>query len=339
MIITPNLKAAEEVIEQNIVPNGVKAITAEIMHDVLLEMTTAAEKDIEAAASATLESVYDMVFETKNYGNLSVTTPKIADSAVTTVKITDYAVTKQKLASEVTDYLLTPEMKEYLLERINTDLQKEAQEKFSGSTTNGGNSVFVYGEVSPVNAGKTVYVSLTFDGESVEADLVPCGWEYRDGMYEYKLSLPDGKVSAPATIFAYTPNTGKYSGCTVIYESEAASVEWTDPVYYGFALENREGAINTQVVNNLTYSTEDVINPSATLTNNLNQEAYLCILTKNVATATQIGISVIECPKSAPNFTSPKNPSVTMSGYKVYFSKNTVAAGSSLGNVNLSILK
>ena len=70
MANTVNLQAAEEVIMQNIIPNGVKAITAEILQEVLLEITTAAEKDIDAVIDSTLESVNDFVFNTNNYGNL-----------------------------------------------------------------------------------------------------------------------------------------------------------------------------------------------------------------------------------------------------------------------------
>lgn len=339
MTNTVNLQAAEEVIMQNIIPNGVKAITAEILQEVLLEITTAAEKDIDAVIDSTLESVNDFVFNTNNYGNLSVTTPKIADSAITTGKLGDASVTKVKLSSDVTDYLLTPAMKEYLLSKIDTDRQKEAQERFNGYTQNGGDTSFIYGETSAANAGKTVRVTLSFDGVAVEADNIPCGWTKVDGGYEYDLSLNMGNRTAPATIFTYTPKTGIYSGCTVTYESEAASVEWINPVFYGFAPDNSEGSITRDVVNRLKYSTIDVVDASATLRNELPTEGYLCILTKNVATATQLGISIIDCAKNAPNFTSPKNSSVTMSGYYVYFGKNPVASGSSLGNVNLSILK
>lgn len=339
MTSTINLKASEEVIRQNIVPNGVKAITAELLQDVLLNITVAAEQDIVDSVTSAFSSLEDFVFTTANYGNLSVTTPKIANGAVTAEKLDDGSINKAKLTSDVTDYLLTPIMKEYLLSKINTDLQVEAQEKFSGNTENYGDTVFVYGETSKAAASKKVVVSLTFDGVQVEADNVPCGWNKSGMVYEYNLSLDGGNTVVPATIFTYTPKTGKYSGYTVTYESKAASVEWTNPIYYGFVPENSESRLTTSLISQMTYSTEDVINPSASIRNYLANEGYFCILTKNVATASQLGISILDCAKNAPNFMSPKNSSVTMTGYTVYFSKNKVSAGATLGNVNLSILK
>ena len=337
MASTTNLKAAERVIRENITPNGVNAITAQLLQDVLLNITTAAEADIEEMLNS-MESVLGRyVFDTDNLRDLSVTTNKIKDYAVTTNKIGTMAVTRDKLDTDVTDFLLTQDMKDYLIKQIGGDKQKEAQDKFTGSTGNAGISKYVYGEITAANAQKKVIVTLSFDGVRIIGNDAPCGWTLVGDRYERVISLNGGETEAPPTIFTYTPNSGIYKGYTVIYNSSEAAVEWTYPIYYGFVPYNSESMINTALVSQMTYATSDVINPSATIKNNTSSDGYLCILTRGSASATQLGISMLDCEKLAPNFTSPKNSAITMSGYKVYFSKNQVAAGSSLGNIDLKI--
>ena len=189
MASTTNLKAAERVIRENITPNGVNAITAQLLQDVLLNITTAAEADIEEMLNS-MESVLGRyVFDTDNLRDLSVTTNKIKDYAVTTNKIGTMAVTRDKLDTDVTDFLLTQDMKDYLIKQIGGDKQKEAQDKFTGSTGNAGISKYVYGEITAANAQKKVIVTLSFDGVRVIGNDAPCGWTLVGDRYE-RVILP-----------------------------------------------------------------------------------------------------------------------------------------------------
>ena len=333
-----NLKLSEEFVQQYIKPNGSNAITAQVLQNVLMNIIEAAEDDITNAAGGLQRYIDLFLAGTSNIADAAVTTPKIADAAVTTQKIDNLAVTLDKLAPDTQRYILTEDMREWIIEKMGEDRQEEAQELFSGETFNSGLTEFVYGEYSVANMRKDVVVQLSFNGIPVLADEQPVGW-ILDGMsYRYCLSV-DGNHNVPSTMFTYTVAEGEFKGYKVKYNSRPGSVARVNPIYYGFVPTNDECNLNSALIGSLNYSTEDVIMRSAKLENPLAMSAYLCIITMGTAEATQMGISCIGEPKDVPAFVSPRSTSVTMTGYSAYFSKNPVAEGGSLGNVNLTIIR
>jgi hypothetical protein len=342
-----NLELSEEVVQRNIKPNGTKSITAQILQDVLMNMLDATEADLTNAASGLQENIDSFVATSDNIGDeavitskidySAVTTPKLNDAAVTTPKIKDLAVTYQKLSGDVTTFLLTEDMKEWVIEKMDADRQAEAQTLFVGDTINSGTTSFVYGEYSKEQMKKDAFVTLKFNGEQVIANSTPEGWVLEGYTYRCALSV-NGKSNVPTTVFAYTVPEGKYRGCTVTYGSKSAGVTFITPVWYGFVPTNDETNLTSQVIGALNYSNRNVNLASATLANGLSTPAYFCAITRGSASATQMGISIFsDGRKIVGDFAFPTNPSNMMSGYYVYFGKNSVSAGGSLGNVKLDI--
>ena len=290
-----------------------------------------------ATSAITADKLADGVIGTDTIVDESVTDMKLATSAVTTDKIYDHDVTRVKLAPEVDDYLLTADMKEYLTDQLYGQLKAEAQSKFVGTTTNGGTTTFYFDETLPENAKKTLVVTLRFDGSIVTADSTPYGWLLDGNTYKCTISLNGATSEIASTQFAHRESSGKYAGIEVTYNSTSGSVQWKYPVYHGYLPGNTTSLIDKSHVSTMTYSRSNVNLTNVTLTNSLSSEAYYCILTRGDATATQLGLDILATAVVAPTFVSTKSDQILMSGYKAYFTTNSVSAGGSLGNVNLSI--
>ena len=288
--------------------------------------------------SLTNEKLADESVSTRNIIDKSVTNEKIDVSAVTTDNIYDHDVTRVKLAQEIDDFLLTQQMKDYLNEQLYDQLKDEAQSKFVGTTTSGGTTTFIYGETKESNAKKTVSVTLKFDGTTVMAESTPTDWVVNGNKYEYYLSV-EGPTGVVSTTFTHRQSSGKYAGVPVTYNSTAGSVQWKYPVYHGFLTGNTTDLITKANVSTLNYSTTSVNLQGTTLTNNLSNDAYYCILTRGNASMTQLGFNILSpnSPQSAPNFVSTKATDILMTGYKVYFTNESAEPGGSFSNVTLNI--
>ena len=363
------LAAAEANIKQNIRPGGVKTITATVLQDVLTETTNLTESAITSAIESAVTTVGDIVFDGDNLadGSISssklangsvttekiavsgvttaklndgsVTEPKLASAAVTTIKIKNQNVTREKLAEEVTDKLLTEEMKEYIELKLREQLLEEAQSKFVGTTTNGGTKTFYYGETSAANAKKIVSVNIKFDGTTVKATDYPEGWLEKTSTYEYTLGGTMADDSVASSTFSYTIPDGKYSGLTVTYKNSAAATKWVRPAFYGFTQSNTPSSINISVLTGLDY-TKTNYNKTESFTNTSSSERYFCVVASSASTVsvTQLGgISVMDEKQALGSIQSPYGERTTMSGYVVYFSKNTVKSGMSIDNATISI--
>ena len=290
--------------------------------------------------SLTNEKLADESVGTRNIIGKSVTNDKIGVSAVTTNNIYDKNVTRVKLADEIDDYLLTQPMKDYLNGQLDGQLRAEAQSKFNGTTTNSGTATFIYGETPSTNAKKTVSVTLKFDGSTVMAETTPTGWvvDTSANKYLYYLSMGED-TSVASTTFTHIPSTGKYAGIEVTYNSKAGSVEWVYPVYYGFLMGNDPNMIDRTNLLTLNYRTSGLTENGITLTNNLPNDAYYCVVTRGTATMTQLGFNIFSpnSPQDNISFVSTKTAGILMTGYKVYFTNESAEPGSSFSNVTLKI--
>ena len=275
-------------------------------------------------------------------GNISggtITDYNLAPNSVTTVKITDGNVTRVKLAQEIDDYLLTQQMKDYLNEQLQGQREDEAKALYTLTQTGSGTTYFVYGTDLEANATKETVVTLKFSGSTVAANTTPTGWTHDTQANDYKvtLAMSGNTKSVGATNFSYTvPNSiPAYSGITVTKTSSSASIKWKYPVYYGLVSTTDVSSISSSV-SGFTYSAE-TINTTVSIENASSSSKYLCILSKGSVEAKQLGNSILNPNATLTNvsFVSPKNSSITMTGYTAYFSEKTAGAGLSFDNVEL----
>lgn len=212
----------------------------------------------------------------------------------------------------------------YVKQQNAAALQDEADAKFA-VTTSGSATLY-----TDANSSTTLAVTVTtkFDGEAVDCDSVPTGWT-RTATGTYTKSVSGASGSVTATTFSYTPSSGTYKDITVSKSSTAKIITVVNPVYYGFTT----ATTLADAIGDLTRSTSKVSVTS--LTNSKANGAYLWILTKNSATATQLGQSILGAATTNQSFTSPQDSSITCSGYKLYKSTSPFDMGTF--NVSLTI--
>lgn len=277
----------------------------------------------------------------KKYGNFQlydgcVGEHELHDDAVTENKIKDGSVTEDKLSESVQGHLLTDDMIEYLKVAIYNHMQSEAQGLFSGYTIKPEKTTYIYGVETPSPSQFAVRVGLTFDGEPVHADYITDEWYEMDDEYVRLFSLDEEIQSIPSELFVCTLADGKYSGHTVIYRSEVADMTRLYPMFFGFSTTNNPSDL-TNAMANLTYSAADEINEDGVdFVNNTGFPAYFCIVTRGSATLSQMGVNLLTDSQDVQNFASIYNGR-QMEGYKVYYTKNTVANGNMLSNVKINI--
>jgi hypothetical protein len=226
----------------------------------------------------------------------------------------------------------------WIKKKMQEELSEEALKLYSIGTSGG--ATFYSDETAAASMTSTVTVTLTYNGTSqVKADTTPSGWTQNTpstDKYTYTKTATTS-ASVPATTFKYTvPSSDpSYGGITVSKNSTAKSVSVVNPAYYGIVNSKSTSTIST-FIKNLTRITTR-LSTTASITNTTGSAGYLVIVTKSTATATQLGLSILDAATSGISFTSPKNSAITMSGYNVYFSTNSVASGGSLENTLLTI--
>ena len=233
---------------------------------------------------------------------------------------------------------LTKAQIDWIKKKMQDELSEEALKLYAVSTTGG--ATFNSDETAAASMTSVVTVTLTYNGTSqIKADATPSGWTENtlsSGKYTYTKTATTS-ASVPAATFKYTiPSSDpSYGGITVSRNSTAKSVSVVNPAYYGIVNVKSTATIST-FIKNLTRITSR-LNTTASIKNTTGSAGYLVIVTKSTATATQLGLSILDAATSGISFTSPKNSAITMSGYNVYFSTNSVAAGGSLENTLLTI--
>lgn len=243
------------------------------------------------------------------------------------------------LENRISPNLLTEAQKTWINSQMDTERQEEANALYSVTTSTTGTTTYYTDTTEQASMSAVVNVVLAFNGTSgLGAASIPSGWsEVTDGTgTKYTKSISYG-TSAAATAFTYTiPDSDtNYGGLSVTKNSTAKSISSINPAYWGMATTNDVANINS-FIGNLTRATSSV-SGTQSIPNNTGTTAYFVIVTKGSATATQIGQTILNAPTTGISFTSPQNGAITMSGYKVYFSTNSIAAGATLANVALNI--
>lgn len=267
-----------------------------------------------------------------------------------TDKIADEAVTNDKLSDGVKDYMLTDEMKEYINGKIKEKYEQDANDMFVLLTDKGeydklGTAEKTYdaSEVASSQMTANVQVDLQFgDDNGLRAAFTPSGWRqyspYKN-VFSYLYKLDASNPTVPATEFQYNvpDDTPKYGGFKLKKTLASKSLKIIYPAWYGFVSTNDAGNKTklTAIVKSLESSkTKTNVSTSGSFKNTLDSDAYYCIVTRGSATMTQLGANILASPVNGVDFTSPGN--IVMTGYKVYFTENTVSKGGSM-DANLSI--
>lgn len=219
----------------------------------------------------------------------------------------------------------------WVMQKMREELYELAMEKFSVSTA-AANDTYITDVVTSTTM--VVTVTVKFDDVLVDADETPSGWtKASTGTYTKSVTGASGSVAE--TEFSYTPSSGEFEGITVAKNSAQKSISAINPIFYGFATTNDQAQL-ASVIGTLTRRTTR-LKQVADLVNNTGSVAYYWILTKSTATATQLGSTILNEPIPNKSFTSTQNPSITMTGYNLYISTNSCAAGGLFSNVDLTI--
>ena len=217
-------------------------------------------------------------------------------------------------------------------------LQEEAQAKFAVATSVSGKT---FDASVKTNTTMKVTVTTKFDGVLIDVtdNYTTDGWTRTAvGTYEKTLANASEGTIAAHTFSLTLPNDhATYAGITVTGTSAAHSISAIYPTFYGFANSKNQAALNT-VVLSLSKSTNNV-NENKDWNNTTGADAYFWVLAKGSANFYYNGNNeMLEEPITGVSFTAP-NADITLSGYKLYFSKNSAAAGlgfsSSLLKINL----
>ncbi|MBE6331694.1 MAG: hypothetical protein E7070_05260 [Bacteroidales bacterium] len=212
------------------------------------------------------------------------------------------------------------------------ELQEQANSLWAVATTTSGQN-YIADEVALT--AMTVTVTTRFNGTLTDCDSTPSGWtRTATGTYQRSLTTAAGGTVASAS-FTYTISGGTYDGLTVTKSSSAKSITVTFPCFYGFAASANAADIDT-VIPTLTRRTS-ALTQTAALNNQLATAGYFWIVTRGSATATQLGSSILRAAVTGVSFNSTQNSGITLSGYKVYISTNSAAAGGKFDNVALNI--
>ena len=231
--------------------------------------------------------------------------------------------------------VLSPEQIRALNWSINhrqSILQDEAQSKLSGTTSPG---ITRYADLS-AEILMEIIVTTKFDGSLVNAD-TPTGWTHAStGTYKRTLSSASGSIPSATFNYVVSDSYPDYAGLSVSYDSVARSIATVYPAYHGYV--NANVTSLTGIIQELSSTRLSVgFNKTLTLTNNTGISAYYWILTHGSATATQFTSNILNSPTENNTFISPKNPNITLNGYKLYRTTNTIARNGKLDDVALKI--
>lgn len=203
-------------------------------------------------------------------------------------------------------------------------------------TTTGSNKTYYADEKQTDTL--TVVAECRYDGNLVDADSVPSGWERASlGTYSKTIS---GSGTIAKTTFTYTPQGG--SALTAKSDAKTLTKVW--PAYWGIYPSDDTSDPNiTDMVSEFeklgNRVTSKMVNNVVNIPNQTENDCWLWIVTRGSAAATPeaFDITILRDPVTGMEFTSPMDPTIELDGYKAYLSINKADAGQGFGNVKLSI--
>lgn len=181
-------------------------------------------------------------------------------------------------------------------------------------------------------ASQVATLTITFDGQAVDADTVPATWS-KSATGKYTKTLSNVKDSTGSATITYTVPSGDYKGLKVSTTAGAAQMRVSYPAWYGMSV-SKDKSIIAEFIKTATRTTTAVNNSDFTWSNSLSNSAYGIILTHGNATAKQAGISIIDTVATGLSVVSNGQ---TMTGYTMYATGKNVASNGSIQKVELKI--
>lgn len=181
-------------------------------------------------------------------------------------------------------------------------------------------------------ASQIATLTITFDGQAVDADTVPATWS-KSATGKYTKTLSNVKDSTGSATITYTVPSGDYKGLKVSTTAGAAQMRVSYPAWYGMSV-SKDKSIIAEFIKTATRTTTAVNNSDFTWSNSLSNSAYGIILTHGSATAKQAGISIIDTVATGLSVVSNGQ---TMTGYTMYATGKNVAQNGSIQKVELKI--
>lgn len=181
-------------------------------------------------------------------------------------------------------------------------------------------------------ASQVATLTITFDGQAVDADTVPATWS-KNATGKYTKTLSNVKDSTGSATITYTVPSGDYKGLKVSTTAGAAQMRVSYPAWYGMSV-SKDKSIIAEFIKTATRTTTAVNNSDFTWSNSLSNSAYGIILTHGSATAKQAGISIIDTVATGLSVVSNGQ---TMTGYTMYATGKNVASNGSIQKVELKI--
>lgn len=193
-------------------------------------------------------------------------------------------------------------------------------------TTTGSNKTYYADQLQTDTL--TVVAECRYDGNLVDADSVPSGWERASlGTYSKTIS---GSGTVSATTFTYTPQGG--SALTAKTSARSLTKVW--PAYWGtypsevVVDERLDGVVANLAAQH--RATSNVVNTVANIPADQSQDVWLWVVTHGSALVVDnnLGANIMNAPVNAPNFDSPmQGADFELSGYKLYVSTWPAEAG------------
>ena len=213
---------------------------------------------------------------------------------------------------------------DWAVQKRAAELQAAANEKWVVTTAASGQN---YVADIATSTNMEVTVTTKFNNTLVDCNTTPTGWtRISTGTYRRSVTGASGTVAAAS--FTYTISGGTYDGLTVSKNSSAKSITVSYPAWHGFATSNDAADLAT-VLSSLTRVTS-FSSTTGALHNPLAAEAYYWIITHNNATLTDTMTgNMLNASVNGQSITS---NGIALSGYKVFISRASAAAGGDLSS-------
>lgn len=182
-------------------------------------------------------------------------------------------------------------------------------------------------------ASQSATLTITFDGKAVDADTVPATWTH-SATGKYTKTLANVKDESGSATITYTVKSGDYSGLKITKTAPSVRMGVSYPAWYGVSV-SKDKSIVAEFIKTATRTETSKTDSDFTWSNTLQNSAYGIILTHGSASAKQAGISILDA--SPIEGISVTSNGQALTGYKMYATSKTIAAGGSAQKVELKI--
>lgn len=223
---------------------------------------------------------------------------------------------------------LTAKQKNWVAKKMAEELQEEFDSKFVVTSTAFNNSYWADEKVSTT---QTVEVTCKFNNTNKDASTYTGGWTKKpDCTGVYTIQSSGTVPAATFTLDAF----GDYEGCKTTSETVGDwKITTNYPMFYGFVDSNSltGNQVYAKIKDNRKIATES--GSGRNFENNLSTDGYFAILTNGTASMKQSGNTILADYETV---SIKINDDITLSKYKLYFTKSSASSGGAYDNVEYS---